>query len=140
MSGDPRRRSGYSAGPLASAVGYLRQYGSMTCRQFANARAQLSAFAEQSGLELRHIFVEELHSDPTAFEELLQVVKRRNIRTVLVPNRAHLSSVGGSESKDQRLRRETGSEVLVANTYEPDGLDRGHHTTSALATAAQRRR
>lgn len=112
MSSEPRVNGSGSPEP---AVAYLRQYGSMTCRQFAKAKDQLAAVAEQHGFELRQVFVEELHSDPAAFEALIRLVKRRRIPVVVVPNQAHLSSVGGNETKEQKLRRETGSEVLLAD-------------------------
>lgn len=137
MSGDRLVRRGDFTGPLVPAVGYLRQYGSMTCRQFAKTREQIAAFADQYGLELRAVFVEELPSDPAAFEKLVQVVTQQNIRTVLVPNRAHLSPVGSGETKDQRLYRETGSEVLVADTYEPAEQDRGRNTRAPAAPGKQ---
>jgi hypothetical protein len=133
MSRDRRVPTGDSTSLLVPAVGYLRQYGSMTCRQFTKAREQLLAFAEQHGLELRDVFVEELRSDPAAFEKLVQVVTQQNIRRVLVPNRAHLSSVGSGETKDLRLRRETGAEVLVADKYGPIEQGRDHNTTTVPA-------
>lgn len=123
MSGDLILPTGDFSATRVRAVGYLRQYGSMTCRQFGTAKEQLAALAERSGFELCQVFVEQLHTDPAAFEELLQVVKLRNVAAVLVPNRAHLSSVGGDETKIQRLQRETRSEVLVADACGLVDLD-----------------
>jgi len=96
------------------AVGYLRQYQSMTHSQLVQAEAQIAGLAAQHGLHLRKLFVEHLATDPSAFDALLKRVKRHRIPVVLVLTHAHLSAVGGEEIKEQRLRRETGAHVLAA--------------------------
>jgi hypothetical protein len=115
MNDEQRMGAGDLSGSLAPAVGYLREYRSMTCRQLAEAKEQLAAFAGQHGFHLRRVFVEQLHSDPAAFEALIKLVKRRRIPAVLVPNPAHLSAVGGGDTKAQQLRRQTGAHILVAH-------------------------
>jgi hypothetical protein len=97
------------------AVGYLRQYLSMTCDQLTQARNRLEAFAEQEGFQLDKVFVEQFHSDPAAFDALIRSVRRRRIAVVIVPSEAHLSAVGGSRTKLERLHRETRSRALVAD-------------------------
>jgi hypothetical protein len=101
------------------AVGYLRQYPSMTCYQLAQAEEQLAAFAGQHGFVLRKVFVEQLHTDPAAFNALVKMVQRRKIPTVIVPTQAHLSAVGSYQTKAQRLHRETSSYALAANRTSP---------------------
>ncbi|WP_405060875.1 hypothetical protein OG474_04340 [Kribbella sp. NBC_01505] len=97
------------------AVGYLRRYPSMTCAQFDQAAEQLAVFAGRRGFVLRKVFVEQLATDPVAFDALVRMVKRREIPAVLVLTQAHLSAVGGGETKSRRLERETGARALTAS-------------------------
>jgi hypothetical protein len=106
-------------GQLAPAAGYLRQYRSMTRYQLAQAEKQLAAFAGQQGFLLSKVFVEQLHTDPAAFEALIRSVRRRKIAVVIVPTTAHLSAVGCGETKLQRLHRETGAQALAATGSPP---------------------
>jgi hypothetical protein len=43
----------------------------------------------------------------------------REITVVIVSTRAHLSAVGSSETKMQRLERESGARALVADWLPP---------------------
>ena len=88
------------------AVGYLRQYRSTTCYQLTEA-------------ERREVFVEQMHSDPAAFDALIRWVRRRQIPVVLVATPAHLSAVGDNETKLERLQRETGAYVVAADRSTP---------------------
>jgi hypothetical protein len=104
-------------------VGYLRQYRSMTCYQLAQARGNLAAFAQQHGIRLGKVYVEHFRSDPAAFDALIRSVRRRRIAVVIVPSEAHLSAVGGGQTKLERLHRETGARALAADgsMSGPDG-------------------
>ncbi|MFC9691980.1 hypothetical protein ACFTSF_25745 [Kribbella sp. NPDC056951] len=104
---------------LTSAVGYLRQYPSMTCAQLDQTAEQLALFAHLRGLVLREVFVEHLATDPAAFDALVKVVNRRDIAVIVVPTHAHLSAVGGGETKASRLKRETGAYALTAGGSTP---------------------
>ena len=106
-------------GQPAPAVGYLRQYRSMTRYHLAAAQEQLTAYAGQQGFLLRKVFVEQLDTDPAAFDALIKSVKRRKITLVIVPTTAHLSAVGDGETKLQRLQRETGARALAATGPPP---------------------
>ncbi|GAA3136919.1 signal recognition particle GTPase [Kribbella aluminosa] len=106
-------------GSQLAAVGYLRQYRSMTRYQLSAAQEQLAAYAGQEGFLLRKVFVEQLDSDPAAFDALIKSVKRRKITVVIVPTTAHLSAVGDGETKLQRLQRETGARALAATGPPP---------------------
>ncbi|TDW18098.1 hypothetical protein [Kribbella kalugense] len=101
------------------AVGYLRQYPSMTHSQLVQAEAHIAGLAAQHRLDLRKVFVEHLGTDPAAFDALIKRVKRHRIPVVLVLTQVHLSAVGGDETKEERLRRETGAHVLAANRSHP---------------------
>jgi hypothetical protein len=106
-------------GHSTPAVGYLRQYRSMTCYQLAQAEEQLAVLAGRQGFVLRKVFVERLETDPAAFNALIKMVKRRRIPAVVVPTQAHLSAVGSGETKTQRLHRETGAHALAASGSSP---------------------
>jgi hypothetical protein len=100
-------------------VGYLRQYQSMTRYQLEQAEEQLAALAGQQGLVLRKVFVEQLATDPKAFDALVKMVKRRAIPVVIVLRQAHLSAVGRAETKAQRLHRQTSAHALAAHGSVP---------------------
>lgn len=107
-------------------VGYLRQYRSMTCYQLAQARGDLAAFAQQQGVRLSKMYVEQFRTDPAAFDALIRSVRGRRIAVVIVPSEAHLSAVGSGETKLERLHRETTARALVADGWiscgsRPDG-------------------
>ena len=102
-------------GDLSPAVGYLRQYRSMTSHQLLQAEEQLKALAGRRGFFLCKVFVEQLHTDPAAFDALIRLVKRRRVPAVIVPNQAHLSAVGSGETKSHRLHRETRAHALTAS-------------------------
>ncbi|MGW6279087.1 hypothetical protein [Kribbella sp. NPDC055071] len=104
---------------LAPVVGYLREYRSMTRHQLAQAEEQLSACAEKEGFVLRKVFVERLHTDPAAFDALIRSVQRQKIAAVVVPNEAHLSSVGRDESKLERLYRQTDARAIAVDGSLP---------------------
>ncbi|MFI5735549.1 hypothetical protein ACIA49_35895 [Kribbella sp. NPDC051587] len=108
---------------ITPAVGYLRRYPSMTWVELDQAVVRLAIFARRQGLFLSEVFVEQLATDPVAFDALVQVVKRRDIPVVVVPTDAHLSAVGRGETKGQRLERETGACALIAadHSQEPVG-------------------
>lgn len=101
------------------AVGYLRQYRSTTCYQLTEAEDRLAALADEKGAHLCKVFVEQMHSDPAAFDALIRWVRRRQIPVVLVATPAHLGAVGGNETKLERLQRETGAYVVAADRSTP---------------------
>ncbi|TCC56162.1 hypothetical protein E0H73_33965 [Kribbella pittospori] len=101
--------------PLTPAVGYLRHYRSMTRDQLVQAEERLATLAGQQGFFLQKVFVEHLHTDPAAFDKLIKTVKRRKIPAVIVLAQAHLSAVGDSETKVQRLHRETHAHAVAAS-------------------------
>jgi hypothetical protein len=102
-------------GQQVLGVGYLRQYRAMTCYQLAKARGELAAFAQQQGIHLSKVYVEQFRTDPAAFDTLIRSVRRRGIAVVIVPSEAHLSAVGGGETKLDRLHQETTAQALAAD-------------------------
>jgi hypothetical protein len=99
---------------LTPAVGYLRQYRSMSRYQLECAEERLVTLAGRQGFVLRKVFVERPATDPAAFDALIKAVRRRRIPVVIVPTQAHLSAVGSDETKAQRLHLETRAYALAA--------------------------
>jgi hypothetical protein len=91
----------------------------MTRSQLAQTEEQIAALAGEHGLVLRKVFVERMATDPTAFDALIKMVKRSKITAVIVLTQAQLSAVGGSETKVERLHRETGAHAVTATGSPP---------------------
>jgi hypothetical protein len=85
----------------------------MTQNQLVQAEAQLAEIARQQGFVLGEVFVEQRRTDPAAFDALIETVNLRKISAVIVPTQAHLSAIGGGETKAQRLHRETQAHALA---------------------------
>ncbi|MFI7060003.1 hypothetical protein ACIBL3_03390 [Kribbella sp. NPDC050124] len=111
-------------GPKPLAVGYLRQYRSMTCDQLIRAKGRLAEVAELEGLYLCKVFVERFGTDPAAFDALIRSVRRRGVGVVIVPTEAHLSAVGSGVTKLERLHRETTVRVVSADLIQGDVVAR----------------
>jgi hypothetical protein len=96
------------------ALGYLRRYPWMTEHEYGEAQERLATAARRAGHTLGTIHVEELPTDPEAFEALLAAVADLNIRAVIIPSKAHLGRWDKADSKYDRLRRATTAEIIVA--------------------------
>ena len=100
--------------PMPLALGYLRRYPWMTELEYGEVQERLAIAARRAGHTLTTIHVEELPTDPQAFEALLAAVTELDVRAVIVPSKAHLGRWGNSDSKYERLRRVTSAEIIVA--------------------------
>ncbi|MEV0792591.1 hypothetical protein [Kribbella sp. NPDC050459] len=74
---------------------------------------RLTTAAEQAGYALGAIHVEELPTDPRAFEALLKSVAAPDIGAVIIPSKAHLGRWEQMGSKYEQLRRSTTAEIIV---------------------------
>jgi hypothetical protein len=86
----------------------------MTELEYGEAQERLAAAARLAGHTLGTIHVEEMPTDPQAFEALLAAVTDLNVRAVIIPSQAHLGCWENSGSKYERLRRVTSAEIIVA--------------------------
>jgi hypothetical protein len=96
------------------ALGYVRRYPWMTDREYGEVQERLAVAARRAGHTLGTIHVEEMPTDPKAFEALLAAVAELDVRAVLIPSKAHLGCWENSDSKYERLRRVTTAEIIVA--------------------------
>lgn len=100
------------AQPLA--LGYIRRYPGMTAREYGDTQHRLAVAAREAGHTLGTIHVEELSTDPQAFEALLAAVNELDVRAVIIPTRFHLGRWDLRESKYEQLRRATTAEIIIA--------------------------
>ncbi|MFI7067068.1 hypothetical protein ACIBL3_39140 [Kribbella sp. NPDC050124] len=82
-------------------------------REFELLHQRLATAAAHAGYSLGTVHVEELPTDPQAFEALLTSVVDLGARAVIVPSRAHLGCWERKESKYEQLRRSTSAEIIV---------------------------
>jgi hypothetical protein len=75
----------------------------------------LAAAARLRGRRLGRVFVEDLPTDPSAFEELLTSLQELPTPGVIVPTKVHLGRWDIAESKYAVLQRTVRTEVIVAD-------------------------
>ena len=76
----------------------------------------IAVAAREAGHTLGTIHVEELATDPQAFDALLADVKELNVRAVVIPTKVHLGRWDLTGSESEQLRRATSAEIIVAGT------------------------
>ena len=102
--------------PMPLALGYVRRYPGMSECEYGDIQHRLADAAREAGHTLGTIHVEELPTDPQAFDALLAAVKELNVRAVVIPTKAHLGRWDLDGSKYEHLRRATAAEIIVAGT------------------------
>lgn len=95
------------------AVAYVRRYPWMPDREYSILWRRLATAAQHAGYMLGVTHVEELPTDPRAFEALLQSVAEPDVRAVIIPSKAHLGRWDQPGSKYEQLRRSTSAEIIV---------------------------
>ena len=95
------------------AVAYVRRYPWMPDREYNLLWRRLATAAQHAGYTLGVTHVEELPTDPRAFEALLESVAAPDIRAVIIPSKAHLGNWEQPGSKYEQLRRSTSAEIIV---------------------------
>lgn len=99
--------------PMPLALAYVRRYPWMPDREYGLLQLRLAVAAREAGYTLGTIHVEELPTDPRAFEGLLTTVTQLDVRAVIVPSKAHLGRWDHTASKYEQLRRATSAEIIV---------------------------
>jgi hypothetical protein len=100
-------------------LGYMRRYPFMPDHEVGQMQQHLAATARAHGYTLGTVHVEELPTDPLAFETLLAAVKDLRAPAVIVPTGAHLGRADDPGSRWRLLQYETDVRILVAG--EPLG-------------------
>jgi hypothetical protein len=94
----------------------MRRYPWMKDHELGEVQQSLADAARQRGYTLGTIHVEELPTEPQAFDALLASASELEVRAVIVPSRAHLGSWDSANSKYEQLRRRTTAEVVVVDS------------------------
>jgi hypothetical protein len=98
------------------ALGYARRYPGMTDRELGDLQQRLAVAARQRGYVLGTVHLEELPTDPRAFDDLLASLGELKVRAVIIPSKAHLGSWDSADSKYDQLRRRATAEVIVLDS------------------------
>jgi hypothetical protein len=81
--------------------------------EYGVLQQRLAETARQAGYVLGTVHVEDLPTDPEAFEALLASARDFNVRAVIIPTKAHLGRWDQVGSKYEQLRRATSAEIIV---------------------------
>jgi hypothetical protein len=85
----------------------------MTEVEVCDAKERLAYFAERNGLQLDHVFVEELETWPTAFEALVEAALSDDLSVVLVPSMLHFAVLGPPPNIKQHFEHITRTRVIA---------------------------
>lgn len=96
-------------------LAYVRRYPAMTDGETCDLQLRLAAIARLHGRKLGAVHVEELPTEPQAFERLLASVQELPVPAVIVPSKAHLGRWDLAGSKYAVLQQAVQTEVIVAN-------------------------
>ncbi|MFG1820621.1 hypothetical protein ACGFIF_43160 [Kribbella sp. NPDC049174] len=103
-------------GPSARlALGYLRQYPLMSADELGRCQQRMAETAKTRGLVLGTVHVEALPTETQAFEQLLAAVGSLDVAAVIVPTPIHVGARDDRGSRWNRIRLETGVEVLFTD-------------------------
>jgi hypothetical protein len=97
------------------APGYIRRYPSMTDGELGDLQQLLAKVARQHGRTLGTVYVEDLPTDPRAFQRLLASINDLDAPAVIVPSKAHLGRWDLEGSKYHLLQQVTETEVIIAD-------------------------
>lgn len=96
------------------AFGYLNPRPFTSSDDVAELKRELSAHANREGFSLADIYVEQIDSSASAFNALIEAMKRDEAPAVVVPALYHLARFPGLQlAMKEHLERETGARVLV---------------------------
>ncbi|TCM49425.1 hypothetical protein EV648_103700 [Kribbella sp. VKM Ac-2568] len=95
-------------------LGYMRRYPFMPDHEVGQMQQHLAAIARENGYTLGTVHVEELPTDPLAFETLLAAIRDLRAPAVIVPTSAHLGRADDPGSRWRLLQHETEVRILVA--------------------------
>ena len=100
--------------PMPVVPGYMRRYPGMTSDELGEMQHRLAAAARKRGYVLGTVHVEELPTEPRAFDALLSYLKEVAVPAIVVPTFAHIGTINNPGSKYSKLRSETTAEIVIA--------------------------
>jgi hypothetical protein len=98
------------------ALGYLRWYPLMSPTELGQWQQRMAETATTRGLVLGTVHVEELPTQPRAFEALLASIRALDVAAVIVPTPIHLGARDEPGSPWNRLSLDTGVEVVFTDS------------------------
>lgn len=98
-----------------SIYGYMRVAAcAPDTEEIQRITAELSEFAEAEGFALDQVFVEQLASNDSAFDVMIERLKSAETKDVLVPSLWHFARLPGlQDAMRAHIERETGARIWV---------------------------
>ena len=95
--------------------GYLRATAvTLTDGPAERTRRELAEYAEREGFTLDNVFTEQVECSESAFNTMLDALKRGEVRHMVVPSLEHFTHLSGlQDAIRQHVRRETGACIWV---------------------------
>src|SRR5882757_8849239 len=98
---------------MLPVAAYVSGHLLMTELELCDLEEVLASFAQRRAWCLRSICVEQPHTMPAAFQELVELVERGRISTVLIPSLHHLAAMGEPLRIKTYLEEFLGGRVVV---------------------------
>ncbi|MGV9340586.1 recombinase family protein [Streptomyces sp. NPDC003688] len=77
-------------------------------------RRELNSYAEHEGFSLEQLFCESISSPDSAFQTMLDTIKRTEVKNVIVPSLWHFARLPGlQEAMRQHIEQETGARIWI---------------------------
>jgi hypothetical protein len=83
--------------------------------EFGALQQHLADVARQHGRTLGTVYVEELPTDPSAFNAMLASLKDFEVPAVIIPSKAHLGRWDLAGSKYDQLQQVAETKVIIAD-------------------------
>lgn len=101
--------------PGRLALGYLRRHLLMSPAELGGCQQRMAELASSRGYVLGTVHVDELHTQPQAFEDLLASIQTLDVAVVIVPSPTHIGDQSVPGSLWNRLWLDTGAEVVFTD-------------------------
>ena len=98
---------------MLTVAAYLSRHLLMTEPELCDLDGVLRSFAHRRGWLLRSIYVEQPHTMPAAFQELVEEAGRSPISAVLIPSLHHLVAIGEPVRIKTHLEEFLGGPVVI---------------------------
>jgi DNA invertase Pin-like site-specific DNA recombinase len=80
----------------------------------AQIKRELAEYASREGFTLEEVFTENARCSESAFHVMLDVLKRTDVKNVIVPSLRHFARLPGlQEAMKQHIETETGARIWV---------------------------
>ncbi|MER0445989.1 recombinase family protein [Streptomyces sp. NPDC051644] len=77
-------------------------------------RRQLATYAEREGFTLDQVFTEHISANESAFQAMLDAIRRTDVKNVIVPSLWHFARLPGLQNAmREHIEQETGARLWV---------------------------